>query len=749
MNRIKSLISIMLAITLTFSLLNYFAITVRADKNYDVVAPIVSNVVIENSQDINADGIININLDVVEDGLGINQCTIIFESKEFNQTIALSYKVTVDNNNKLLFTGNHKLKFDLKTQKVYFLEGVYQAKKVIVVDVANNESTYNLDKEILVTNSNIKDKQAPIITCMVINKSDDFRCDRYNEASISVEEDTGIKRLQLIYKNDDGQEIIIGAKNIEGLLTGTHQIQLYLETKFIQQKGDYYLESFTVEDLYGNTFTNETEFDDCSKKITINWIPTEGKEGVSLNSIEILNSNIVTPNVLSLKININPGTEGLKGVNVSIINENGNKKALYWETQEPIVKNEVIIKLPINTYLENGHYIIDKITVYSDNFITSYEEQSLNIIMKNNHSIEIKGKYDVTYYGSTANTNGVIKAIENMEEGQVAIAEYSIRSIADKSIFEAMAGKNVTLVFEGYDVQWVFNGIDIKKDKCKSIDLAVKMSTLTGTQLGFANEESMLVIDFMSNGELPGKAKIRLSNEYLKVKYSYKQDLVLTYYDVNPQQINGKINCQNDGFAEIEITHNSRYIISENAPRLAAPGEFEVIENGTKNNTLYWTKVFGANGYKVYRATKSESQYTLVKTIYGNELNKYSYIDNDLEQGELYYYRVCAYASNVTAVYTKSKSIRVLPNKATLKIKYVNKKKRKAKIYMKTTDKNKSYVVYTSKNGKKYKRVKTLKNKSSCIIKLNKKKTYIKVRAYVVLDGKKYYGKYSNVKKIK
>lgn len=749
MNKIKLIFSVIMALTMTFSTISFSPITIKANKNYDVIAPEVTDVIIKNSQDINADGTITVNLDVIEDGLGISQVTMIFISKEANQTISLTYKVTVNDDNKLLFTGNHSLEFDLKEQNVYFLEGTYKAEKIIVSDVAGNEKTFGLSDEILVTNSKIKDKDAPIIKSISIDNPSDFKYDVYNSGQIVIEEETGLKALQLIYKNDDGCEIKVSGKDVEGITSGTHEVKLYLDTISIQQKGNYYLDRVTTEDLYGNIRISETNFDSYTNIIAINSLPTEGKEGVSVQQVEILDTDVITPNVLSLKIKLNPGTEGLKGVNVSIVNENGNKKALYWETQEPVTKNEVIIKLPINTYLENGHYKIDKITAYSDNFVTSYTEQSLNMILFNNHSINIRGQYDVTYYGSTANTSGVIKAIENMKEGQVAIAEYSVRSVADKSIFQALAGKDITLVFEGQDVQWVFNGKDISLDKCKSIDLAVKMSTTTGKQLGYADSESVLVIDFMSNGELPGKAKIRLSNEYLKAKYSYKKDLVLTYYDVNPTLIDGKVNCQNDGYAEIEITHNSRYILSETAPRLAAPGEFKVKENKTKSNTLTWTKVFGASGYKVYRATKTQNTFYLVKTIKGNTIDNYSYIDSNIKPGQKYYYRVCAYGNNVSAVYSKSISVRNLPGKASFTVKYVKKKKGKAKLSIKTSDGVKNFVIYTSKNGKKYKKVKTLSNKKSCVINLNNKKTYVKVRAYVVLDGKKYYGKYSGVKVIK
>ena len=79
---------------------------------------------------------------------------------------------------------------------------------------------------------------------------------------------------------------------------------------------------------------------------------------------------------------------------------------------------------------------------------------------------------------------------------------------------------------------------------------------------------------------------------------------------------------------------------------------------GKKCATVKWSKVSGATGYKVYRATKKSGKYTCVKTV-----KTTSYKNTKLTKGKTYYYKVRAYRTvNKKAVYggySKVKSVKV------------------------------------------------------------------------------------------
>lgn len=60
-----------------------------------------------------------------------------------------------------------------------------------------------------------------------------------------------------------------------------------------------------------------------------------------------------------------------------------------------------------------------------------------------------------------------------------------------------------------------------------------------------------------------------------------------------------------------------------------------------KKVKLAWKKVNGADGYKVYRATKKNGKYTLVKTIKNAKTVKFT--DKKVKKNKTYYYKVSAY----------------------------------------------------------------------------------------------------------
>ena len=59
---------------------------------------------------------------------------------------------------------------------------------------------------------------------------------------------------------------------------------------------------------------------------------------------------------------------------------------------------------------------------------------------------------------------------------------------------------------------------------------------------------------------------------------------------------------------------------------------------GSKKITVKWTKVSGATGYKLYRATSKSGNYKLIKTTTSTY-----YTNKSLTKGKKYYYKVKAY----------------------------------------------------------------------------------------------------------
>ena len=74
---------------------------------------------------------------------------------------------------------------------------------------------------------------------------------------------------------------------------------------------------------------------------------------------------------------------------------------------------------------------------------------------------------------------------------------------------------------------------------------------------------------------------------------------------------------------------------------------------------ITWKKVKNADGYQVYRATKKNGKYKLVKVVKGNK--KVSYTNTKLKKNKKYYYKVRAYRTvkgkKVYGAFSSKKSI--------------------------------------------------------------------------------------------
>ena len=99
---------------------------------------------------------------------------------------------------------------------------------------------------------------------------------------------------------------------------------------------------------------------------------------------------------------------------------------------------------------------------------------------------------------------------------------------------------------------------------------------------------------------------------------------------------------------------------------------------------------------------------------------------------------------------TKTATFRIVPNKAA--ISKLTKGKRNMKVRIKSQKKaavSGYQIAYKYGKSGKYKKVTTTKLTKKIRKLKTKKYYYVKVRAYKKIDGKKYYGTYSKIKKIK
>lgn len=96
-------------------------------------------------------------------------------------------------------------------------------------------------------------------------------------------------------------------------------------------------------------------------------------------------------------------------------------------------------------------------------------------------------------------------------------------------------------------------------------------------------------------------------------------------------------------------------------PSLSKVAGVKTVNVSGKAVKVTWKKVSGASGYKLYRSTKKNGSYKLVKTVKGYKTVKYT--NKKLKKGKTYFYKVRAYKTvgkkKVYGSYSSYKSVKV------------------------------------------------------------------------------------------
>ena len=171
----------------------------------------------------------------------------------------------------------------------------------------------------------------------------------------------------------------------------------------------------------------------------------------------------------------------------------------------------------------------------------------------------------------------------------------------------------------------------------------------------------------------------------------------------------------------------------------------------TKTNTTItftWKKQDGVDYYNIYKYDSGTGSYIHIASTEGN-VNKIKI--SKLPEGTYFRFKVTAVANGKEGSRSEPCKVVTNPRKVQTKLAKSNKKKKITFKWKKTTCTGYQYQWSTSKNFKKNYLTKTTKKTNVTISTSQSKKTYyVRVRAYKThSNGTKYYGKWSNVKKVK
>lgn len=164
--------------------------------------------------------------------------------------------------------------------------------------------------------------------------------------------------------------------------------------------------------------------------------------------------------------------------------------------------------------------------------------------------------------------------------------------------------------------------------------------------------------------------------------------------------------------------------------------------------TFSWASQAYAEYYNIYKYDSKKDRYVKVGTTAGN-VNTFKV--RGLPEGSYFRFKITAVVGGNEGARSEPYKVVTNPRKVQTKLAKSTKKRKITFKWKKTTGTGYQYQWSTSKNFKKNYLTKTTKKTSVTISTSKSRKTYyVRVRAYKThSNGKKYYGKWSTVKKVK
>lgn len=322
------------------------------------------------------------------------------------------------------------------------------------------------------------------------------------------------------------------------------------------------------------------------KAIQVN--SSDGKIDPYIKELKFLTTAIKKPGVLKIQLTVGDDT-GISRITASGL--------VYYEQRIKKSGQEWsgVHSVPVSTSAANGSYHVDRIEIMDTDGNKSiytlgmiWGDGGINVWKPHQdengyYAVSAGGSGDKVYYSGSpyftvedefdvafeiglANPN-ILNHINSMQEGQAGKIRIESSKKADKSLFEAIQGKDKTLIFYYNNYQWVFNGKDIVNPK--TVDLTTTFTAPDGANYGTAGK--VLQISFAENGELPGRANIRIKSDYTKTIYDLTNDMYLYYCNTDKNQMelesDSDINYYLDGsdnWCSFYITHNSKFVATGN-----------------------------------------------------------------------------------------------------------------------------------------------------------------------------------------
>lgn len=330
--------------------------------------------------------------------------------------------------------------------------------------------------------------------------------------------------------------------------------------------GDYKLTDIVIVGLNSDNTTFTKHF--SSEKSGENILPLEyniiinvtvpKKAAINLTSFKLSTANAYAGDDIKINYSTNENLNSLKLIFKSNSGQEFTSFASNLENGPHFVIGSNVI---------NDNYYLYEVILVSNNTTTIYtngQNYNFNVNLTINEPLKNDSVKNNFVYNNEDITDDIIKEIYNTEQDINVIVNTTGNSIISANLFNSIKGTNKKLTINYKDNQIVFEGMDITL--AKSIDTSITINNVIKEKEINKNVKNAFVINFKDNGNLPGKALIRLKITDDMKKLFKNNPVQIYYYDeiqkgYNLIQENVK---NNNNYYEFTISHNSKYVVTKN-----------------------------------------------------------------------------------------------------------------------------------------------------------------------------------------
>ena len=305
-----------------------------------------------------------------------------------------------------------------------------------------------------------------------------------------------------------------------------------------------------------NTGNNNSENNNKENNNSGNNNDIQTVSKVTLNSITLDNSTAK----VNEKVYINIKTsEKLNSLKLIFSSTDGTTFTVYGKD---LSSSKPYIEIPSSTI--SGTYslvsaiisTLDSSTIYSKTGEKGTEKFNFNITIKISDGAE-----NVYIYNNEDINSEILAKLYSAPSGSEFTVNADSNTLINSELFNVIKGKNKKLIVNYKDNQIIFNGKDI--DNSKTIDISMTVENIINNENISKLVSKGILVNFPDNGNLPGKALIRVkaTDEVMQILKNKVYVYVYNNSSNNFSVIDTNVKKSSDNYYEFTITHNSDYII--------------------------------------------------------------------------------------------------------------------------------------------------------------------------------------------